>query len=182
MVVCCEWFILIGLGGWRPNGWPPHTQSALPSMETAASGPSYRICCFFRLSYIVQVNNRLFVRSRKMLKQKDKEHNTGRANIMDEDNLILQSLPAATTAYTSYVHPPIRQERKKWVPGLANQSQKLRIGKMSSSQPICPSYNSTGQHFQQDCLPWQSSLSYLSSWAFATRKTGGATEGPRDRN
>ena len=39
-----------------------------------------------KLSYIVQVNNSLFVRSRKMLKLKDKEHNNGRVNIMDEDN------------------------------------------------------------------------------------------------
>ena len=31
LVVCCEWFLLTGLGRWGPNGRHPHyAQSALP--------------------------------------------------------------------------------------------------------------------------------------------------------
>ena len=75
------------------------------------------------------MNNRLFVRSRKMLKQKDKEHNTGRANIMDEYNLILQSLPAATTAYTSFVNPTKYQERKRWVSWFSKSEPEIKDSK-----------------------------------------------------
>ena len=57
-----------------------------------------------KLSYIVQVNNRLFVRSRKMLKRKDKEHNKGRVDIKEEDNSILQ---LQQLTHPTHIKPPL---------------------------------------------------------------------------
>ena len=49
MVVCCERFIITGLGRWGPNGCPPHCAHCnLPSMETVASGASTYIHTYMK--------------------------------------------------------------------------------------------------------------------------------------
>ena len=68
-----------------------------------------------KLSYIVQVGNRLFVRSRKMLKLNNSY--TDQVNIMQENPTTLQSLPQATSANTFSTQQPPHLQESSWEDG-----------------------------------------------------------------
>ena len=131
---------------------------------------------------MVQVNNRLFVRSRKMLKQKDKDSSNERVEIKEEDSAILQSLPAASSAHTYSKQPPTNSKLPRWDLGLVNRNLKLKRVKQFCKPQTRPSFNSTEQPSPRVYHPWQSFLSSSSYWGSVTRKTGGAIKEPEGQS
>ena len=109
-----------------------------------------------KLSYIVQVGNRLFVRSRKMLKLANSEP----VNITQENDRILQSLPTATAANTSStlltnrINQPILP-------------QPINLLNNRIDQPTFPQPISLTNRINQPILPQPTNLNlqpHLSKW------------------
>ena len=88
-----------------------------------------------KLSYVVQLGNRLFIRSRKMLKIRNKGYYNERDDIKEEDSSIPQSLPRATSAHTFSHNPTTNLNQPRWDLGLVmtSPSQKSMTAKQFSN-------------------------------------------------